>query len=143
MPSPKRWFPVSHDLFSDPEIWTLVEAHGDRSLFVWLWLLSRLDQQQNTLTLRQQDLSPLAHALHVRLRTVQGALTYALDRGWLCCPAYLPHQPLTFPLTLSASNYWRYHRKQTDQPQETKSVRSAPQEMAPISDTVRRILANA
>jgi len=44
MPRIKRWFPVSHDINSDPEVWELTNTFGEWLLPVWLEILSVTDR---------------------------------------------------------------------------------------------------
>jgi hypothetical protein len=44
-----HYFPVSQDINSDPEVWELTDKFGDRSLRVWLEILSIADRNNGTL----------------------------------------------------------------------------------------------
>jgi hypothetical protein len=46
MPRIKRWFPVSQDINSDPEVWELTDKFGDWFLRVWLQMLSAADRNE-------------------------------------------------------------------------------------------------
>src|SRR5579885_2072150 len=83
MPSPKRWFPVSREINLDPEAWELTDRFGDRSLRLWLELLSILDRNDNRFKLSGQWLAALASRTKMNLRTVLDAILWMLDRGWL------------------------------------------------------------
>lgn len=49
MPRIKRWFPVSHDINGDPEVWELTTTFGDWLLPVWLEILSITDRAEGEL----------------------------------------------------------------------------------------------
>ena len=46
MPRRKHYFPVSHDINNDPEVWELTDTFGDWLLFVWLEILSVADRSE-------------------------------------------------------------------------------------------------
>lgn len=46
MPRVKRWFPVSHDINSDPEVWELTDLFGVGGLRMWLECLSLADKNE-------------------------------------------------------------------------------------------------
>lgn len=49
MPQIKRWFPVSHDINADPEIWELTDQFGVTGLRAWLEILSIADRNEGVL----------------------------------------------------------------------------------------------
>jgi len=49
MPRIPRWFNVSHDINSDPEVWELTDTFGDWMLRVWLQLLSVADRNDGVI----------------------------------------------------------------------------------------------
>jgi len=49
MPRIKRWFPVSHDINRDPEMWELCAKFGDKALRCWLEILSIADRNEGEL----------------------------------------------------------------------------------------------
>jgi len=46
VPRIKHWFPVSHDLNHDPEVWELTNTFGDWMLLAWLDILSVTDRAE-------------------------------------------------------------------------------------------------
>lgn len=84
MPRIRRWFHVSHDINSDPEVWEMREKFGDRSLGVWLEILSIADRYAGLVPGDQKYLSScLAAKCKTKTKTVEGILKYASDREWL------------------------------------------------------------
>ena len=55
MPRIRRWFHVSHDINSDPEVWELTDRFGDRALRVWMQMLSIADTNNGRLKGRITD----------------------------------------------------------------------------------------
>jgi hypothetical protein len=49
MPQIKRWFPVSHDINADPEVWAMRRQIGEKSLSIWLEMLSIADRNDSRL----------------------------------------------------------------------------------------------
>ena len=49
MPRNIRYFPVTHDINTDPELWELTDRFGDRALRVWLEILSIADRNYGKL----------------------------------------------------------------------------------------------
>ena len=49
MPPIKRWYPVSHDLNADIEVWELTDRFGVTGLRVWLEILSIADRNEGIL----------------------------------------------------------------------------------------------
>lgn len=83
MPSPKRWFPCSRDIADDPEVWELTNTFGDRSLRLWIEILSILDKDENRLKLSGRWLPQLASRTRLNLKTVVQAIVWMLDRQWI------------------------------------------------------------
>ncbi len=57
MPRIKRWFPVSHDFFDDPEVVELVNLFGERSVFMWMRMLSWGDRSDGYLAATKAQVS--------------------------------------------------------------------------------------
>src|SRR6266576_595692 len=49
MPRVKRWFPVSHDINTDIEVWELTDQFGLTGLRAWLEILSIADRNDGEL----------------------------------------------------------------------------------------------
>ena len=106
MPRIIRWFPVTHDINADPEIWELREEFGDRAGFVWLEILSIADRNDGLLGPDSPQLrTVLASKCRVYSPKVHAILDWCLGRGWL-----------EFKDGLRVANYWKYHR--TREPKE-------------------------
>jgi len=52
MPRIRRWFPVSQDINSDPEVWIMRESIGEKALSIWLEFLSIADRNEGFLLSR-------------------------------------------------------------------------------------------
>ncbi|MGH3849124.1 MAG: hypothetical protein ACRDRT_05390, partial [Pseudonocardiaceae bacterium] len=69
MPRIRRWFHISQDINFDPEIWELTETLGDRSLRVWLEVLSIADRNEGAIPGWLENVSPeLGRSLASRCR---------------------------------------------------------------------------
>ena len=98
MPKIRRWFNVSHDINSDPEVWELTDKFGDRGLRAWLECLSIADRNDGYIP-GQSD--TLLRALSIKLNTSQTRLRLILD--WLLMRTWLVSDPL-----LRVRNYITY-----------------------------------
>ena len=99
MPRIKRWFPVSHDINSDPEVWTMRREIGEKSLSIWLEMLSISDRNESELPGDYQALvRSIAGKCQATVRTVSAVFEFAKTRLWVIS------QP-----TLRVSNYSKYH----------------------------------
>jgi len=76
MPRIRRWFRVSHDINSDPEVWELTEKFGDRGLRAWLEILSIADRNDGMVTTPR---NLLVKALSIKLNTTLDKTTRILD----------------------------------------------------------------
>lgn len=87
MPRIKRWFHVSHDINSDPEVWELTDRFGDRSLRVWQEILSIAERNDGDIPGWSAELSPqlrrsLAGKCRVSGETVQRVCGFADEKFW-------------------------------------------------------------
>ena len=84
MPAIIRWFKVTHDINSDPELWELRELFGDRAGFVWLEILSIADRNNGFLGPGSPQLhAVLAGKCRVYSPKVRSILEWCLGKGWL------------------------------------------------------------
>ena len=107
MPSPKRWFPVSHDFNRDPELWALTSKYGDRALRTWFEILSQLDLNNNELKVSSKWLETMQRITGQRLASVQLVLKQAVHNGWLAVKKELSNDLVT---VYTSPNYIKYHR---------------------------------
>ncbi len=134
MPIPKRWYPISHDLLFDPELWELIRLHGDRSLATWLWFLSGLDRSGNSLRLSGDWLSSASRMLRQSSASIRRQLDWMIAKGWL---TVVQTSPDGSPAVLSTPNYWKYHRSREpkgSQPGIASGADVAPLLSEPILD---------
>jgi len=100
MPAIIRWFPVTHDINADPEMWELREQFGDRAGFVWLEILSIADRNNGILGPSSSQLHTiLAGRCRVYSPKVRAILEWCLARGWL-----------VFDGNLRVAKWLKYHR---------------------------------
>ena len=84
MPRIRRWFHVSHDIYSDPEVWELTDRFGERAFRVWMEILSIADRYDGLVPGEIKYLSStLAAKCKSRSRTVEGIIRYATDKEWI------------------------------------------------------------
>ena len=84
MPTITRWFRVTHDINSDPEIWELREKFGDRAGFVWLECLSIADRNNGKLGPNSPQLHAiLASKCRVYSPKVRAIFAWCFGKGWL------------------------------------------------------------
>jgi hypothetical protein len=84
MPRIRRWFHVSHDINSDPEVWELTDKFGERAFRVWMEILSIADRYDGLVPGETKYLSStLAAKCKSRSRTVEGIIKYATDKEWI------------------------------------------------------------
>jgi hypothetical protein len=116
MPRIKRWFPVSHDINRDPEMWDLEAKFGGKALHVWLELLSIADRNDGDIPGELDGIST-AVSWASRIRTTKGRriLDDMLTRGWLHVDG-----------CLKVSKWLEYHR--TRGPNKAPSEPSEPSE---------------
>jgi hypothetical protein len=119
MPKIKRWFPVSHDINSDPEVWALTDEFGDRGLRAWLEILSIADRNEGVISTPPED---LVRAFSIKLNTTQDrsrrVLRWFEDRSWTV------RDPL-----LRVRNYKEFHR--------TRGTGKAPSEPSEPNQTLQ------
>src|SRR3990167_8705411 len=104
MPGYKRWFPVSQHINRDPELWDLCRQFGDRSIRVWLEILSIADRHGGVIPGASTELPPdlrraLADASRTSGQTVANCWRRLIELSWVT-----PSEPARI------SNYLDYHR---------------------------------
>ncbi len=113
MPRIKRWFPVSHDINADPEVWAMRREIGEKSLSIWLEFLSIADRNDGELPGDLNELIRLvAGRCQATVRTVSAVYQFSVSRLWLHC------EP-----TLRVSKWLKYHK-----PREPIKIPSEPSE---------------
>lgn len=121
MPKIRRWFPVSHDINSDPEMWALTDQFGDRGLRAWLELLSIADRNDGLVTIPPDD---LVRALSIKLNTTQDRMRRALR--WFEERSWTVRDPV-----LRVRNYLHYHKNRGNKraPSQTKQTKQTKQNL--------------
>ena len=127
MPRIKRWFPVSHDINSDPEIWTMRREIGEKSLSIWLEMLSIADRNESELPGDYQALvRSIAGKCQATTRTVSAVFEFAKSRLWL------ESEP-----TLRTHNHWKYHRWQEHKQFPVGNKSSSPPNLPNLSEPLK------
>ena len=103
----KRYFPVSHDINADPEVWAITKEAGDRSFRFILEIFCMIDRHDNQLVMTQDTLEVLAKKTRISIKTATYVLFQMLANHWLTTGQPLARE---FPMTISARNYAEYHR---------------------------------
>jgi hypothetical protein len=139
MPPIKRWFPVSHDINSDPEVVALTDAYGLTGLKVWLELLSIGDRNEGVIG---SDLDSIVRSLSIKCNSTQSRVRLVCDwivtRLWVDCDS-----------TVRLHNYAKYHRTREpisnppdlpNLPNHTRPIKppKSPKGGRPIEDLVFR-----
>jgi hypothetical protein len=84
MPTITRWFRVTHDINSDPEMWELRELYGDRAGFIWLECLSIGDRNSGVVgPVSDHTRNALASKCRTPRTKVQQVLDWCRARAWL------------------------------------------------------------
>lgn len=101
MPPYRRHFPVTQVINSDHELWELTGTCGDRSLRVWLEILSIAERADGCLP----NPSPtfhrsLAYLCRVSVQTSVKVWSFAVQHLWITQGS---------PPTIT--NYWKYHKR--------------------------------
>lgn len=100
MPRIKRWFPVNHNINRDPEVWVMRREIGEKSLSIWLEILSIADQNEGVVPGDYEALvRSISGTCQAATRTVRAVCQYALSKVWL------QSEP-----TLHVAKYWNYHK---------------------------------
>ena len=136
MPRIKRWFPGSHDINRDPEMWEFRALIGPCADAIWQEILSIADRNEGELPGRWDSYPTLlAHACHstpTRLR---------LASDWLTTPRgrrLLPWVTVGSDQTARVTNHLFYHRMQEQNKiprgNITSSLPSEPSEPSLLKD---------
>jgi len=101
MPKIRRYFPVTHDINSDPEMWELRDTLGDRAGFVWLEWLAIADRNEGRVG-PNSDSTLVATSSKCRTTKakVSSVRDYAQLKGWINLGA-----------DILIAKFWEYHRR--------------------------------
>jgi hypothetical protein len=119
VPRIKRWFPVSHDINSDPEVIELTDKFGLTGLKVWLEILSIADRNDGVVG---NNIESLSRALAVKVSSKTSRVLLVLL--WITTRQWLDNNS-----TIRVRNYLKYHRTA-----EPKSLPSEPDRTRPEPD---------
>lgn len=146
MPRIKRWFPVSHEINRDPELWALEAKHGSKVLRVWLELLSIADRNDGEIPGSAEAVAN-GIAWQVRLKTGKclTIIRAIMDAGWAHIGTISDEQRTDDCQRILVTNYAKYHRtreQNSSPPNQTKpepnqtnpnkTIRLAPSKPAPL-----------
>src|SRR5262245_57854326 len=110
MPRIRRWFPVSHDINNDPEVWIMRERIGEKALSIWLELLSIADRNEGFLLSPNTRPEALEEAVFALQKSV--AVRCRVTRGTMAAVWRFIHQSLwvvSSPIP-RVVKYAEYHR---------------------------------
>ena len=109
MPRRKRYFPVSHDINDDPEVWELTEMTGVSGLRSLLEVLSILDKTENKWKDTEQAWKSVFTKCGVGHKSRYKVLTKLVQLLSLSHWTDLQSPSNTF---YGARNYWKYHNSE-------------------------------
>src|SRR5688500_3741500 len=118
MPIPKRWFQVSQDINHDPEVWSLTEEFGDRSLRTWMQILVYLDRSANEWRVSSDWLGTLARIVRQSKAKVSRQIHWMTAKGWLRVRETAADDS---PLVYEAPNWAKYNKRR-----ESQGIQSIP-----------------
>jgi hypothetical protein len=90
MPRSKRWFPLSQEINTDPEVRKLKRDRGMTGLCVWLEILARTDGRRIWKGEERDIISILAGACETNTRGAAKSLQYLTDMKWIGWLSDLP-----------------------------------------------------
>ncbi len=131
MPAIKRWFPVSHDINRDPEMWELEAKHGPKALRIWLEVLSIADRNEGIVPGELDAVSRvISSAVRSRLIPTKLVLSAMLSLGWLVLSD-----------GLRVAKYEKYHRtRETNKfPPDLPDLPNLPKEKKKIAPSDRNL----
>ncbi len=108
MPRPKRWFPLSHDVNDDHELWDYTTMYGDRALRTWLEILSQLDRTENHLPISDGWFTALSRKVRQSVANCRRQVRHLVATQWLTHGEPTADEPRPI---LSSRNYWKYHKR--------------------------------
>jgi hypothetical protein len=109
MPVPKRYFHLSQEINSDPEMWAFTQEFGDRAIRTWLQILAYLDRSQNHWKVSGDWLATLSRTVRQSSANCSRQIGHLVATGWLeIAESSADGSPLVF----KASNWSKYNRTQ-------------------------------
>ena len=125
MPRLKRWFPVSHDINDDGQLWELTDEFGDRALRVWLEICSILDKTENWWLCSEASCRAIFRKTRIYPKVGWKIIAFIFEKGWLKVPSkWLENRPQMAgkwlandlsaisccpEIVFGSPNYWKYH----------------------------------
>jgi hypothetical protein len=109
MPVPKRYFHLSQDINSDPEIWSFTSEFTDRALRTWLQILVFLDKTGNCWRTSGDWLATLSRTVRQTAANVSRQIEWMIAKGWLRVREAAADGS---PVVLEAPNWSKYNRRQ-------------------------------
>ncbi len=104
MPRIKRWFPVSHDINRDPEMWDLCAKFGEKALRCWLEILSIADRNEGEIPGQIDSISTsVSWAIRCNTTKTRQILNEIMTLGWIKVDG-----------GMKVSNYKKYHVTRDD-----------------------------
>jgi len=118
MPVPKRYFHLSQEINTDPEMWQFTSEFGDRSLRTWLQILAILDRSANQWRVSGDWLGTLSRMVRQSVANVSRQIRWLTENQWLLVRETAADGS---PVVFEARNWTKYNRTQ-----EQKGSRTNP-----------------
>jgi hypothetical protein len=124
MPRYKRYAPLDHDINHDDEVWEFTGQFGDRSFRTLAQIFIIMDKTENRWRLVGDWSGSLSRTVRQSAANVRRQVRHMIAVGWLIVEEQAADGS---PLVLSASNYWRYHRRQDPKKPDNETVKGPNQ----------------
>jgi hypothetical protein len=132
MPRIKRYFPVSHDINEDAEVWEFTEKFGDRAFRTWMEILRILDRNENYFHFTPEWLAGASRKVRQRPTKLRRQIRWIAAKRWLAIRETAADGSLT---VFYAPNYAKYHnvpeRNGSDKDSQSSPLRSFPSRSEP------------
>lgn len=110
MPKIRRWFPVSHDINGDPEVWVMRHDIGEKALSIWLELLSIADRNEGFLIADETPETSVSVAYQSLIRSVSGKCQVTVTTVSRVCQFAENHLWIACDPIPRIRNHAEYHR---------------------------------
>lgn len=104
---PARYFPFTQDFNSDAEGWELSDTFGDRSVRIWMEVLSIVDREKNNWKQVEGWDSVIARKVRQTPATIRSVVGWMLAKHWLAIRQQSANGSLA---VLYAPNYAKFHK---------------------------------
>jgi hypothetical protein len=124
----RRWFPVSHEYYNDPEIWEMIDQLGDRSNIIWQLMVAAADLRDGVIGPQSDsNARQLAWRSHSTPAKVRKVWDYATEKGWI----EVGKEPDRVMVTV---NHSKFHKTRGEKKTEEETKEGAPLPTFPPTD---------